>query len=486
MNRKLNLLAPIYAAVLLAPLAAPVVAQTSETSDAAALRAQIEELDQKLKVLERKIELQNETAATAATTAPVTRAGADRFSLANTNGSTFIRFRTVLNVDNRTYSSDLAPNGALLAPGSNGFLLRQVRPFIEGTFGGFVDYRIMPDFAGGRTVLQDAYIVARFKPWFAVTAGKFKSPLGLERLQGDTDTRFIERGLPDKLIPNRDIGVQFGGDLSGGKVSWQLAYLNGAADGGSADGNTTPDTDNNDDKDLVARVFTLPFRDSQHFRLRGLGLGVGASWVESNGQQDATFAATQSLLPSLRTNGQQTFFSYRGGTSPTIAWGKRQRISPQAYYYYGPFGFLGEYVTVKQDVRRAIGATTVREASLSHNASQLSFSWFVTGEDNGYRVPAPKNPYVVGGGGWGSLELTARIAQLDVDDDSFTAGANSFANPVGSASKAEAWTVGANWGLTQNFKLLLNYEETKFTGGAAAGADAPTEKVLLSRFQFQY
>jgi len=483
MDRKLNhRWAPVVAGLLLAPLAA---AQTTETADAATLRAQIEELDQKLKVLERKIELQNETAATAATTAPVVRAGGDRFSLANTNGSSFIRFRAVLNADYRQFLNDLAPNGAPLAPGSNGFLLRQVRPIVEGTLGGFVDYRIMPDFAGGRTVLADGYVVARFKPWFAVTAGKFKSPLGLERLQGDTDTRFLERALPDKLIPNRDVGVQLGGDLRGGRLTWQLAYLNGAPDGGSSDNNTSPDTDNNDDKDVVARLFALPFRDSQLFRLRGLGIGVGASWVDSHGQLDATGAATQSLLTTYRTNGQQTFFSYRGGTTPTVAWGTRERISPQAYYYYGPFGLLTEYVTVKQDVRRVNGAT-VREDSLTNSAWQVAVSWFVTGEDNAYRVPAPKNPYVVRGGGWGSLELTARIAELDVDDDSFTGGANSFVNPVGSASKATAWTVGTNWGLTQNFKLLLNYEETTFTGGAAGGADAPTEKLLSTRFQFQY
>jgi hypothetical protein len=43
-----------------------------------------------------------------------------------------------------------------------------------------------------------------------------------------------------------------------------------------------------------------------------------------------------------------------------------------------------------------------------------------------------------------------------------------------------------NWGLTQNFKLIADFERTDFTGGAANNADAPSEKVLFSRFQFQY
>jgi phosphate-selective porin OprO/OprP len=469
--------------------ASPVWAADAVTGDAAteasALRAEIEILDQRLKVLERKLELQQEVNTAAAATAPVVRAGPDRFSLASTNGATFIRLRGVLNVDNRAFGNELAPNGSALAPGSNGFVLRQVRPIVEGTFNNFIDIRFMPDFAGGKAIVQDAYIIARFKPWFAVESGKFKAPVGLERLQGDTDTRFVERALPDKLIPNRDIGVQIGGDLLGGRVTYQAAWLNGAPDGGSSDGNTTSDADNNDQKDVALRLFALPFRDSQLFSLRGLGVGIGASFADQRGLVDATGAATNSLLPGYRTNGQQTFFSYRGGTTPTLAWGKRVRLSPQAYYYYGPFGMLAEYVTLKQDVRRAIGATE-RLDTLDHSAWQVSFNWNVTGEDEGYRVSAPKRPYAVGAPGWGSLELTARIAELKLDPDSFTGGANSYVNPVGSASRARAYTLGANWGLTQNFKLILNYELTDFTGGAAGNADAPSEKVVFSRFQLQY
>jgi phosphate-selective porin OprO/OprP len=474
------------AALASAPVRAADAAPTSsDAEEAAALRAEIQALDQRLKILERRLELQQETAAAAAATAPVVRAAPERFSLASTNGSTFIRLRGVLNVDERSYGNSLAPNGSALAPGSNGFVLRQVRPIVEGTLSNFIDFRFMPDLAGGRSIVQDAYIVARFQPWFAVEAGKFKSPVGLERLQGDTDTRFIERALPDRLIPNRDIGVQVSGDLFGGRLTYQAAYLNGAADGGSSDGNSSPDVDNNDQKDVALRLFALPFRDSQLFKLRGLGIGIGASFADQKGQVDATGAATNSLLAAYRTNGQQTFFSYRGGTTPTIAWGQRVRLVPQAYYYNGPIGVLAEYVNVRQDVRRVNG-TSDRQGTLTNSAWQLGLNWAVTGEEEGYRVPAPRQPYTVGGPGWGSLELTARIAALKLAADAFAGGVNSFANPVGSASNARAWTLGANWGLTQNFKLLLNYERTDFVGGAAGNVDAPTETLLFSRFQLQY
>lgn len=424
-------------------------------------------------------------AAAPVTPAPVVRAGPDRFSLAAANGQTFIRLGGVLNVDHRSYGNSLAPGGVALAPGSNGFVLRQVRPIVEGTLGSFVDFRLMPDFAGGKSVVQDAYVNVRFKPWFAVEFGKFKSPVGLENLQLDTDTRFLERALPSRLLPLRDIGVQVSGDLFSGRLTYQAAYLNGAPDGGSSDANSSPDSDNNDQKDLAVRLFALPFRDKGPPALRGLGLGIGSSFADQKGQLDASGAATQSLLGSYRTGGQQAFFGYRGGTTPTVAWGRRVRLSPQAYYYHGPVGLMAEYVSLKQDVRRANGAI-VRQETLQHDAWQLAFNWNVTGEAEGYRITAPKQAYAVDGPGWGSLEVTARIAGLRLDSSAFAGGVDSYANPLGSARKALSYTIGANWSLTQNIKFMVNYERADFTGGAANNADAPAERLLLSRFKLQY
>ena len=89
-----------------------------------------------------------------------------------------------------------------------------MRPTFEGTFNNIYDFRFTPDFAGGRTIILDAFVAARLKPWAVVTAGKFKVPVGLERLVSATDLRFIERAFPTSLVPNRDLGLQFGGDIA--------------------------------------------------------------------------------------------------------------------------------------------------------------------------------------------------------------------------------------------------------------------------------
>ena len=78
----------------------------------------------------------------------------------------------------------------------------------KAPFANIYDFRFTPDFAGGKTIILDSFVAARFRPWSVVTAGKFKVPVGLERIQSASDIRFIERAFPTSLVPNRDLGVQ--------------------------------------------------------------------------------------------------------------------------------------------------------------------------------------------------------------------------------------------------------------------------------------
>lgn len=78
--------------------------------------------------------------------------------------------------------------------------------------------------------------------------------------------------------------------------------------------------------------------------------------------------------------------------------------------------------------------------------------------------------FTIAGGGWGAWELVARYGELDVDDDAFTGGANSFANPTSAASKGSAWGIGANWYLNNVFKFSIDYEYTSFDGSGGGTA----------------
>ena len=91
-----------------------------------------------------------------------------------------------MQADGRFYVNDHLPL-------NDTFLLRRVRPIIEGTLFKYYDYRIMLDFGantsgtsantGNNGMLQDAYLNVHYWPEFQIQIGKFKPPVGLERLQ---------------------------------------------------------------------------------------------------------------------------------------------------------------------------------------------------------------------------------------------------------------------------------------------------------------
>jgi phosphate-selective porin OprO/OprP len=448
---------------LAAPLAA--AAQEPTIQD---LWTRIEAQEQKILVLERRLEIQDEAAASAREATAAVSAVPKGFSLRSADGSNQLKLRGTLHLDGR-YLEGEDPGGA-----ADSFQATRVRPILEGTFRGMFDFKLMPDFGQGRTVIQDAYVTARFDPAAQLTVGKFKSPVGLERLQSANDIRWVTRAYPTNLAPNRDIGIQLGGELAGGRLSYQAALLNGSNDGSSSE--TFGDVDLNDDKEWALRAFAHPFAASDSFALRGLGLGIAATWTDQAG------SATQPLLPQFRTPGQSTFFRYRAASTTsagTIADGERRRIAPQLYYYVGSFGLIGEYTEVSQDVSRVVPAG-LRAGTVDTNAWQLAASYFLTGEEAAYRGFKPATTFSPSDGTWGAFEVVARVQSLAVDDSAFAGGADSFADPLASARQAESWGVGLNWYQNETVKWLLDYEHTTFEGGAASG-DRPDEDVVLLR-----
>jgi phosphate-selective porin OprO and OprP len=468
----------------LLPIAGVAAEEDAPTNSTEELRREIDEQKQRLLVLERKLEIQQEAAAAAVPTTPKITASASRFQIGSADGANFIRLRGTLFADNRVFGGDSVPETA------DTFLLRSVRPTFEGTFGNIYDFRITPEFGSGRSIVVDAYAAARFNPGFVVTVGKFKPSVGLERLQSEPDLRFMERGLPTLLVPNRDLGLQLSGEFAGGAFAYQVGYFNGTTDGQSSDNLATPDVESDTGGDYAARVFLQPFVNSENFNLRGLGFGVGATY------QDLPGTAANPYLSAYRSQGQQGVFSYRANTATgatpnnaSFADGERLRLAPQLYYYRGSFGFLGEYTQVEQDVSRTVAAVT-RSDSLTHSAWQGQFSWFVTGEEESYRGFTPGSTWQPGKTGWGALELVARYQELDIDDDAFAGGDTSFANPLTAITKETSYGVGVNWYPWNTVKLSINYDRTTFEGGATVVGgglgDRADEQALFSRFAINF
>lgn len=491
------------------------VSYANDSTELEELRALVQELDQKVKVLDRKTEIATEDAVAAKKETPIVSASEKGFGIKSADGNFELKLRGQIQTDGRFYSGSKGLSSgnsdASAVKANDTTLLKQFRPILQGTVWGKYDFLLTPDFGGGKTIVQDAYVDAKFTPWLQLKVGKQKTPFGLERLQGDADGKFIERGLPNNLVPNRDIGVQLHGSVANNTVDYALGILNGVIDGNSSDSFTNSDTDNNGNKEFVARVFTTPFKNNPGV-LQGLGFGLATTYANFSGSGlgiNATTAqtASESNLPSFRSDlGQLSFFKYRtaaAGASTTtgaFADGQRLRFSPQFYYYTGPFGLFGEYVQIDQDISK-IDAGAKHSDKLKNDAWQIVASWVLTGEDAGYSNPVPSRPFdLTNGTGLGAWELVARYGELNVDDKAFspfgtgTAAvqqARSYADPRASVKQAAAWAAGINWYLNKNLKLALDYEETSFDGGwtNTAGTsfeDRPKEKVLSTRLQIVF
>jgi phosphate-selective porin OprO and OprP len=452
------------------PVALALLASSASAQPYADLQARIEELERQLQALKQQLQTDKAAAAETAKAAPVVTLGADGFYARSANTNFIFRFRATVQGDARFY-----PGGTA----NDTFLIRRLRPIFEGTVFERFDYRLMLDFGSGLTstpgnidFVQEGFINARLWPEFQIQAGKMKAPVGLERLVADTDLVFMERQYPTQLVPNRDVGIQLQGEIGGGVLAYQAGVFNGVADGGSGDFET-----DDGDKDFAGRLFARPFATSDVEALRGFGLGVAGTV----GRQKGT-------LRSFVTPGQQRFFAYRVGagtnaaTANVTAEGEHWRLVPQAYYYWGRFGLLGEYALSDQRVGRAAGGAGTF-ANIDNRAWQVTASCFLTPDRNRFADISPTQPVsFTGAGGWGAWELVAQVGQLELDPSLFPL----YANPATSARRATSWGVGLNWYPNRNLKLMLNYERTDFRGGQSSSLTAKGEDAILTRIQLAF
>ena len=459
---------------LISLLAAASFAPLAHAQTATPDKQRIEELEQRLLVLERKLEIQGEDAATKAKEAPVVTAGDKGFSLKNAKGDYELKFSALAQIDGRYFVDD---DGAF----RDGFVTRRLRPTLQGSLGKLVGFRFTPEFAGngvgdvaGANSIVDAYFDLKFDPRASLRVGKQKGPIGLERLQSGGSIELVERGFPTELVPNRDLGVALYGEFAKGTINYTAGVFNGTADGrevSAADDGL---------KEYEGRVFFEPFKNDYGV-FKGLGFGIAGS----TGAKDGT---GNNVISRYRSPGQNQFFTYN--ETNVLATGKHTRYAPQATFYYNNVGVLAEYTVSEQDLSRA-GV----ERSIKNDAYNVTASYVLTGEDASYKGIKPAAPYTLGGDGWGAVELVARIGALNIDDAAFAgtttgATANRFANPTSQASNAENYGFGVNWVLTQNAKLTADYNFTQFEGGgggtAAAPIDRRDEKAVFTRLTIQY
>jgi len=384
----------------------------------------------------------------------------DGFFVQSEDGTSRLRIGGVVQFDGRFFAGDASD------PHVDQFTFRSIRSYIEGTLWEHYDFRLLPDFAGSRLVIQEAWTDIHYSDAVKVRFGKFKVPFGLERLQSEVNTTFVERGLPSQLVPNRDLGVQVFGELARNVIAYQIGVFNGVADGQSGDGDVS------NEKELAARVFLKPFATGGP-RVKELGIGVAATY----GNKTGTLASPDVAL--FKTQGQTTFFTYQTGTTTmdtVLAGGPHWRATGQGNYYTGPIGVFAEYVRSKQKV--ALDGT---HRWVSIDAWQVVGQWVIAGGDASYKSVVPTRPFDPRRGQWGAFDVAARIGELRMAGADIYPGG--FADPAKSARKAWSAGGGCDWFLNQNFRFMLDVEQTWYERGASGGGNKPAETSIVGRVQ---
>lgn len=422
------------------------------------IQNQINHLQKQLDLLQRKQEVGEEISKSNGEKFATVELNNKGLSITSPDKEYNFKLKGYAQVDSRNYIKPLDRQ-------NDQFLVRSARVSIETKFPKNFSSRIVADFGNGQTRLVDGYADWKANDYFNVRAGKFKGPVGLERWQGETETLFVERGLTTNLVPFRDIGVGVFGEIIPQVLEYQVAVANGTVDLGDSNNDT------GNGKDVSARIFTQPFKNTTISWLQGLGVGIAGSIGKKDGNTTNT-----DLVPAYKTTAQNNFFTY---TSGVFANGKSSRINPQAWYYNGPLGVLGEYVESRNEIKRS-GFAPV---DLKNTAWTAIATYVLTGEDadfNGVKPKADFNPSI---GKYGAFELALRAGELNIDKNTFP----NFASLTSSASKIEEKVVGLNWYLNQNLKFNFDYVHNNFkNGGGTTQLSKNNEEVFLSRLQFKF
>ena len=389
---------------------------------------------------------------------PSVKLGSTGLNVTSADGNFMMGLHALLQMDSRSFFDDGGVHG------NDGFLLRRARPVLEGTLYRDFDILFSPEFgtsANGTTSaatvqIQDAYLNYRYGPALQLRVGRFKTPVSLEFQQAEPDIAFNERGLPVQLASQRDVGVQLHGQVLDGRVSYAAGIFNGVGDNRNSTG-----SDFEDHKEFAGRVFFQPLLKADLEALRNIGFGLGSSYGDCAGATG--MPALTGTAPGYSTDAQQQFFAYK---TTALADGTHWRLAPQAYYYYGPFGLISEYLISAQDMRLS-SQTSAQVQTIENQGWQVTATYVLTGEENGFRGLNPIHPFNPREGHWGAFQLAARYEQLNVDPSAFTYG---FASGSDSARGANAWSVGLNWWLNRNMRVNTSFSRTVFTGGGGAGS----------------
>ena len=372
---------------------------------------------------------------------------------------------------------------------ADGDELRRMRLCLDGTIYSNTFYKLELEFAQRATAVQstggsatdvtggdlagirNAYVgTTALQPFATVMVGHFAEPFDLDTVTNDAFITFMERGVTYTFSPDYQTGIQLSNAVFDRRLTWAIGEFRPQY-GTDNSGSSYQGYEKNDSGyDTTARVTGLPwYQDEKTGDTFGLlHLGAAASLLtgaQPNSPIEFSSAPETHLASAFVDTGVMTNVE------------DYQLYEEEAAFVYGPFSAQGE--CAQAEVTRKGG-----QKDLSFNAAYGYISYFLTGDHRGYnrvsgcfdRVTPLHNLGIDKDGhrGWGAWELAARYSYIDLDSENIHGG------------RMADVTVGLNWYLNPNVRVMANYVHSKVlenTGATGTAGRGGNEDMLGVRFQ---
>ena len=324
---------------------------------------------------------------------------------------------------------------------------RRVRIYSSGKMYGTVKYKLQLEFAGGKIAFKDVFIELNKLPIKGnLRVGHFKEPLRLEALTSSKYITFMERGLPIAFAPERNTGAMYHTTF-GDKLSIQSGVFRNS----DAFGNDKSATNN---VNITSRITYLAMSDGDKL----LHLGISNS-IRKNSDNDYGFSSRAE--------------NHMGSELLSVEFTNQVKdvniIAGEMAYVNSSLSLQGEVIQTNVNTEIGQGNTPFTHEIISYYGQ---VSYFLTGENRPYKSSLagfgrvkPKNNY--GENGWGALEVAARFSAIDMKED----------------GSLEDFTIGLNWYLNPNTRVMLNYVMGELTDGVG---EVITENAVMMRIQLDF
>ncbi|MGV3478948.1 MAG: porin [Sphingobium sp.] len=452
----------------------PAMAQSDPaTADFQALRAELDALRNKVDQLERQLAESRAAAAipvpviatappAAAPAAPPATAiawkGAPQFE-DKASGFSF-KPKGFLQFDSgRVYN----PSDALNASGNFGNRTRLRRAVFgaEGALPGGFGYKAEFNFADGNVGYEDVVLTWQPKGTpLLLTIGNAYPLSGLDVMTSSRLTSFGDRDQSTEAFNfNRRIGAS-------------LAWLDPAdrytITAGLYQTGITSDFGDDGWQASVRGTFSPKLGEKAR-------LHIGASFQHRSNRTDVPQAR-------YRTRPLTTITDFRFIDSGLLTAGGDDVLGVELAGIFGPFHIAGEgHKLWVNDYRASLDKGGLLYANgPSYVSGYAEMGYYLTGETRGYKTGRWDRTRVlrpVGNGGWGALQLNARVDMVDLTD---VVGGTVLLN----GGKQTGYSLGAIWNPVDYIRFLMQYSHLEVEGGPSAALVVPGSALPADKRQY--